>query len=127
MADGVALEPGSARTSYEPGRAMARLALGMVLPETTADGQASTRGGQALGDPGMSASSPQPGSLGPGSHVEVRNRFTGSWSRGFEVAGIVDGGYEIRRLSDGNVLPTAFPPEDVRPRPAKKAGLWWYR
>ena len=125
--DGAALERGSARESYEPGSALARLTLGMVLPETTAEGRATTRGGQPLGGPGMSASSPQPGSLGPGSRVEVRNRFTGSWSRGFEVAGTVDGGYRIRRLSDGSVLPTAFPPEDIRPRPPKKAGLWWYR
>jgi hypothetical protein len=99
----------------------------MVLPETTADGQSSSRGGQALGGSGTSASSPQTGLLGPGSRVEVRNRFTGSWSRGFEVVGTVEGGYQIRRLSDGSVLPTAFPSEDIRPRPPKKAGLWWYR
>jgi hypothetical protein len=59
--------------------------------------------------------------------VEVRNRFTGGWSRGFELVETVDGGYRVRRLSDGSILPTLFLPEDVRPRPAKKAGLWWYR
>lgn len=77
-------------------------------------------------DPG-SAVSPGPESLSPGRHVEVRNRFTGGWSRGFELVETVDGGYRVRRLSDGSILPTLFLPEDVRPRPAKKAGLWWYR
>ena len=78
-------------------------------------------------DPGTSAASPSQESLAPGRHVEVRNRFTGAWSRGFELVEVVDGGYRIRRLSDGSVLPTLFLPEDVRPRPPKKAGLWWYR
>jgi len=85
------------------------------------------RGVQAMSDPGMSAASSDHEWLTPGRHVEVRNRFTGSWSRGFELAEIVDGGFKVRRLSDGSVLPTLFLPEDVRPRPAKKAGLWWYR
>ncbi len=80
-----------------------------------------------MSDPGMSAASSDQEWLTPGRHVEVRNRFTGSWSRGFELAEIVDGGFKVRRLSDGSVLPTLFLPEDVRPRPPKKAGLWWYR
>ena len=80
-----------------------------------------------MSDPGVSVTSPDRGPLSPGSHVEVRNRFTGTWSRGFDLVEIVDVGYRVRRLSDGSVLPTVFPPEDVRPRPPKKAGLWWYR
>src|SRR2546430_11486364 len=84
-------------------------------------------GGKAMSDPGVSAFFPDRESLHPGSHVEVRNRFTGAWSRGFELVEIVDGGYRIRRLSDDSVLPTVFLSEDVRPRPPKKAGLWWYR
>jgi hypothetical protein len=78
-------------------------------------------------DPGSSTTSSDPESLGPGQHVEVRNRFTGTWSRGFELVETVDDGYRVRRLSDGSILPTLFLPEDVRPRPAKKPGLWWYR
>jgi hypothetical protein len=78
-------------------------------------------------DSGPSTTSSEPESLVPGRHVEVRNRFTGAWSRGFELAESVDDGYRVRRLSDGSILPTVFLPEDVRPRPAKKAGLWWYR
>jgi hypothetical protein len=80
-----------------------------------------------MGDPGASATSPELESLSPGRHVEVRNRFTGAWSRGFDIADVVAGGYRIRRLSDGSVLPARFLSEDVRPRPPKKAGLWWYR
>ena len=80
-----------------------------------------------MSDPGVSVTSPDREPLSPGSHVEVRNRFTGTWSRGFDLVEIVDVGYRVRRLSDGSVLPTVFPPEDVRPRPPKKAGLWWYR
>lgn len=114
MGDGVALEPGGTREFFDPGRALARV----TLP---------TRGGKAMGDPGVSTDSLYPESLTAGSHVEVRNRFTGAWSRGFEVVEIADGGYKIRRLSDGSILPTVFPPEDVRHRAPKKAGLWWYR
>jgi hypothetical protein len=80
-----------------------------------------------MGDPGASVTSPELESLSPGRRVEVRNRFTGTWSRGFEIADVVASGYRIRRLSDGSVLPTPFLSEDVRPRPPKKAGLWWYR
>ena len=78
-------------------------------------------------DSGSSVTSPDPKSLSPGRHVEVRNRFTGAWSRGFELVESVDDGYRVRRLSDGSILPTVFLAEDVRPRPAKKGGLWWYR
>ena len=80
-----------------------------------------------MGDPGVTATSPELEALSPGRHVEVRNRFTGTWSRGFDIAEVVPGGYRIRRLSDGSVLPTLFAREDIRPRPPKKAGLWWYR
>ncbi len=80
-----------------------------------------------MGDPGIPGTSLDPELLSPGRHVEVRNRFTGAWSRGFDIAEVVPGGYRIRRLSDGSLLPTLFPRDDVRPRPPKKAGLWWYR
>jgi len=60
-----------------------------------------------------------------GTPVDVRNRFVGSWSHGFEVAERVEGGYRVRRLSDGSVLPDVFPSDDVRPE-RRKQGLWWY-
>jgi len=61
----------------------------------------------------------------PGARVEVRSRYDGSWSRGFEVAEVVAGRYRIKRLSDLSVLPIEFDPEDVR-RERKRQGLWWY-
>ncbi len=63
--------------------------------------------------------------LAPGTRIDVRDRFVGAWSHGFEVAEPGDGGYRIRRLSDGSVLPDVFPDDDIRPE-RKKQGLWWY-
>jgi hypothetical protein len=62
--------------------------------------------------------------LRPGTKVEVLKRFDSSWARGFEVAEALDSGYLIRRLSDGDILPTPFPPEEVRRE--RKKGMWWY-
>jgi hypothetical protein len=62
--------------------------------------------------------------LRPGRRIEVRSRFDRSWSRGFEVVESVPGGYRIRRLSDGSVLPAVFEAKDVRRE--RKQGLWWY-
>jgi len=42
--------------------------------------------------------------LSPGTKVDVRNRYQGTWVRGFEVAEFTGEGYLIRRLSDGSVL-----------------------
>lgn len=64
--------------------------------------------------------------LGAGTPVDVRSRYLGSWSRGFEVAEIVGDSYRVRRLSDGSVLPAEFSSDDVRVRSPKKSGLWWY-
>lgn len=62
--------------------------------------------------------------LPPGTRVEVRNRFDGSWSRGFEVASVdEDGRYRIRRRSDGDLLPTPFERDDVRRE--RKRQTWW--
>ncbi len=63
--------------------------------------------------------------LSPGTKVEVRNRFLGTWVRGFEVAEDTDGGYRIRRLSDGSVLGELFTRDDVR-RERKRQGFWWH-
>lgn len=64
--------------------------------------------------------------LAAGTPIDVRSRYVGSWSRGFEVAEIVGDAYRVRRLSDGSVLPTEFSSDDVRIRRAKKSSLWWY-
>ncbi len=64
--------------------------------------------------------------LEPGTRVEVRRRFDQSWARGFEIAEALEGGYRIRRLSDGEVLPTEFEEDDVRAERRRKQGMWWY-
>jgi hypothetical protein len=54
--------------------------------------------------------------LVPGTSVEVLVRFHGSWTAGFEVAAAIrNGRYRLRRRSDGVVLPTTFPRDDLRP------------
>ena len=63
--------------------------------------------------------------LEPGTRVDVRSRFDARWTHGFEVAEAVAGGYRIRRLSDGAVLPIEFPATEVRAE-RKKRGQWWY-
>jgi hypothetical protein len=55
---------------------------------------------------------PQP--IDPGTRVEVYNTFSSSWVRGFEVATRHDARYQLRRLSDGVVLPAEFANQDVR-------------
>ncbi len=64
--------------------------------------------------------------LAAGTAVDVRSRYLGTWSRGFEVAEIVGDTYRVRRLSDGAVLPSDFASDDVRLQRPKKSGLWWY-
>jgi hypothetical protein len=63
--------------------------------------------------------------LAAGTAVDVRSRYVGAWSSGFEVAEPVNDGYRVRRLSDGSVLPDVFTNEDVRAQ-RHKTGLWWY-
>jgi hypothetical protein len=46
--------------------------------------------------------------------VEVKTRFDGTWSRGFEVADVEDDGLRIKRMTDGSVLPSLFRPNEVR-------------
>jgi len=65
------------------------------------------------------------GRLPDGTRVDVRNRFVGTWSHGFEVAEHVGTGYRVRRLSDNSVLPDVFPIDDVRTE-RRNHGLWWY-
>jgi hypothetical protein len=62
-----------------------------------------------------------------GTRVEVRSRFDERWSRGFEVAEVVEEGesarYKVRRRSDGSVLPTLFVGDEVREE--KMRSMWW--
>ena len=78
----------------------------------------STAGGSS---PDPNARSP----LAPGTAVDVRNRYQGTWVRGFEVAEFTDGGYRIRRLSDGSILGDLFSRDDVR-RERSRQGFWWH-
>jgi hypothetical protein len=64
-------------------------------------------------------------SLEAGMRVEVRRRFDQHWARGFEIVDVTDTGYRLRRLSDGEELPTEFAFDDVR-RERKRQGMWWY-
>jgi hypothetical protein len=63
--------------------------------------------------------------LAPGTKVDVRNRYQGTWVRGFEVAEATPDGYRIRRLSDGSVLGDLFSRDDVR-RERRRQGFWWH-
>jgi hypothetical protein len=79
-----------------------------------------------MGEPIAPHAQPEEEVLVAGTPVDVRSRYVGSWSRGFEVAEIVGDAYRVRRLSDGRVLPAEFSPNDVRARRPKNPGLWWY-
>ena len=46
--------------------------------------------------------------------VEVRERFRGGWSGGFDVETATPGGYRLRRTSDNHVLPGEFAGDAVR-------------
>ncbi|MBA2327258.1 MAG: hypothetical protein H0V95_11520 [Actinobacteria bacterium] len=52
--------------------------------------------------------------LPPGTAVQVFSHFSAAWIDGFEVATNVDGGHQLRRLSDRSVVPKTFPTEDLR-------------
>jgi len=60
--------------------------------------------------------------LRAGLRVEVATRFTGSWTRGFEVVGLDSCGCRVRRVSDGAVLPADFDFLEVRPEDGEKGG-----
>jgi hypothetical protein len=55
--------------------------------------------------------------LRPGTAVEVRSSFDRTWKRGFLVEKVDGGGYRLRRISDGSVLPTVFSFNVVREAP----------
>ncbi len=56
--------------------------------------------------------------LAPGTRVDVRTRFEGSWANGFEIADNSNEGYVLKRLSDGSLIPMEFPPSEVRESPS---------
>ena len=49
-----------------------------------------------------------------GTAVEVRSRFDRRWAGGFSVAAVARDAYQLRRTSDGSVLPAWFPSDDIR-------------
>ena len=53
-------------------------------------------------------------SLPVGTSVEVRSRFDRRWARGFSVAAVTADAYQLRRVSDGSVLPAWFPRDEIR-------------
>ena len=52
--------------------------------------------------------------LSVGDRVEVRRRFDGAWTRGFEIAAIEGELATLRRRSDGAVLTRPFPRRELR-------------
>lgn len=50
-----------------------------------------------------------------GDEVEVHIRFTGEWGSGFQIAQILPDGYQVRRKSDGSLLPGHTAEPDLRP------------
>ena len=74
----------------------------------------------------LTASTGELEGMEPGTRVEVRDRFRGSWSRGFELVEPDGEGYRVRRVSDGSVLPAVFDADDVRVERRRRQGLWWY-
>jgi hypothetical protein len=66
-----------------------------------------------------------PGEFEVGTRVDVRSRYVGAWSRGFEIAERLDDGVRVRRMSDGSLLPDVFDLDDIRPE-KRKQGMWWY-
>jgi hypothetical protein len=63
----------------------------------------------------------------PGTRVEVRGRFESRWSRGFEVVNCEDAQgdtrYQVRRRSDGSILPVLFTEDDLREE--RRRQTWW--
>ncbi len=57
-----------------------------------------------------------PARIPVGVQIELRSRFDDRWTNGFAIAVVGDEAYQIRRLSDGHVLPAWFPAEMIRMR-----------
>ena len=50
-----------------------------------------------------------------GEPVEVHTKYNDAWVSGFEIAEVVEGGYRVRRTSDGTLLPNLTTETDLRP------------
>ncbi len=50
-----------------------------------------------------------------GMRVDVRNRFDNTWTSGFEIEALGVENCQVRRSSDGTLLPVWFSAEDIRP------------
>lgn len=61
------------------------------------------------------SSATTPAMIPVGVRVELRSRFDDRWTHGFAVAECGEGEYQLRRLSDGAVLPAWFPAGMLRP------------
>lgn len=57
-----------------------------------------------------------------GTRVEVRDRFDGTWAKGFTIAEATDRGYRLQRRSDRQVLPGEFATADIR---RERRSMWW--
>ena len=60
-----------------------------------------------------------------GDKVEVRSRFDSQWARGFEVVDVDDDGVQVKRMSDGEVLPVRFALDDIREARKRANDFWW--
>ena len=54
------------------------------------------------------------GTIPVGVPVEVRSRFDHRWTHGFSIAVVGEDAYQLRRSSDGSILPAWFPSSMVR-------------
>jgi hypothetical protein len=63
------------------------------------------------------------GALLPGVKVDVRTGFDRSWVSGFTVAERLANGYQLRRRTDGEILPAVFSFDDVRRE--RRNSMWW--
>jgi hypothetical protein len=60
------------------------------------------------------ASSLSTGALQPGTPIMVRNSLN-LWSPGFQIEAWRDDRCQVRRSSDGALIPRSFATEDIRP------------
>jgi hypothetical protein len=54
--------------------------------------------------------------LSTGTEVEVLTHYEHRWASGFEIASVDEAGFQLRRHSDGAVLPASFSANEIRPR-----------
>ena len=52
--------------------------------------------------------------LRAGDAVELRVTYMGTWAAGFEVVTRLDRGYQVKRCSDGSLLPGPTGVDDIR-------------